>query len=745
MTIEAECLAPILWRIALPLPLYRLFDYLPPEGAERINPQPGMRVWVPFGSQTRMGFWVAEVADGDRPLAQYKPVLSVIDDQSLFDPALWALCEFAADYYCHSLGETLAAALPQRLRDGEPVPQQPVWSLTLAGKALSLKHFRRSLQQGRAWQSLLQAFEAGQAGLTADAVRASALAPASLKALEKKGLAEVRWLHLQASNRIEPLSAPIEHDTPKTLNAEQARALAAVTLGQFGAYLLEGVTGSGKTEVYLQLMAEVLAQGQQVLLLVPEIGLAPQTLARLEARFAVHIAQLHSSVAKGMRLADWRSAQLGEAKIVIGTRLAVFTPMPHLGLIIIDEEHDLSFKQQDGLRYHARDLAIWRARQAAIPVLLGSATPSLETLHNAKSGRYHWLVLSQPAEALAQPKWTLVDMRKQEARAGIAPPVWEAIAATLKQGEQVLIFLNRRGYAPALLCRSCGWAADCASCSARMTWHKQAGRLICHQCGAHRVVPRHCPQCLNPALTAIGQGTEQAEDALQAAFPAVPVVRVDRDSMQSVSARSAWRATMEREQPCVLVGTQMLAKGHHFPLVTLVVVVDADQGLLSGDFRGLERMGQLLVQVAGRAGRAERPGQVWLQSFNPDHPLLNTVLSQGYPTFAEQLLALRHQAALPPYRYWALLRAEARQSHQALRFLQDAQAHFERVLAGSNASCLGPIPALIEKRQDRYRFQLQLSFDERHQRNQVLKRWLETQPQKTGVRWALDIDPMETA
>ncbi|WP_313741503.1 primosomal protein N', partial [Pseudomonas sp.] len=535
------------------------------------------------------------------------------------------------------------------------------------------------------------------------------------------------------------------------LNPEQQAAFDAVRsgFGAFHAFLLAGVTGSGKTEVYLQLIRETLEAGKQALVLIPEINLGPQTLARFEQRFNARIALLHSAVNDRERLDAWLAARDGEADIIIGTRSALFTPMKHPGLIIIDEEHDGSYKQQEGLRYHARDLAVVRAHQEQVPILLGSATPSLESLHNAHTGRYGLLRMQQRAGGAKQPRLLRLDVRSLPLDSGISGPLQQAIRQTLEAGQQVLVFLNRRGFAPTLLCHDCGWLSGCPRCDARMTVHQRSAMLRCHHCGHEERLPHQCPQCDHVDLRPIGAGTERAEERLKVLFPDFPVLRVDRDSTARKDAMQALFTTIGRGQPSILVGTQMLAKGHHFPRVTLVAVLNADGGLFSGDFRASEHMAQLILQVAGRAGRAEEPGKVIIQTHLAEHPLLVQLTEQGYFAFAEQAMSERRAAGLPPFSHLALLRAEAHKPGQAEGFLDQACSAAEAWLAQypqAGLELLGPVPAPMERRAGRFRAQLLVQAASRAALHRLLGAWLgqiEQLPSGRQVRWSLDVDPVD--
>jgi len=568
----------------------------------------------------------------------------------------------------------------------------------------------------------------------------------SLNLLLAKGLLEVnRRAHV-------PIPAPAHWlaQPELILNDQQQAAFAAVQAkaGEFAAFLLDGVTGSGKTEVYLQLIRATLQAGKQALVLIPEINLGPQTLSRFTRRFNARIALLHSARSDQERLMAWLAAREGEADIVIGTRSALFTPLPRLGLIVVDEEHDSSYKQQEGLRYHARDLALVRAQQEGVPIVLGSATPALETLHNAESGRYHWLHLSKRAAGAGAPRFIRLDVKSRLLDSGISEPLGKAIGETLANGQQVLVFLNRRGFAPVLCCHDCGWLSECPRCDARMTLHQQSGELRCHHCGYVKARPKQCPDCGQVDLRPLGAGTERAEQRLSILFPDYPVLRIDRDSTRRKGTLEQLLNQVQRGEPCILLGTQMLAKGHHFPQVTLVAILDADSGLFSADFRAGERMAQQIVQVAGRAGRAEQPGQVIIQSHLADHPLLVQLCEQGYAAFAKQALQERKAAELPPFSHLALLRAQATQPKLGLNFLDSACQLAENLQAelGSSVELLGPIPAPMERRAGKHRAQLLLKSANRAELHRLLTPWLvalEGQRSSARVRWSLDVDPMD--
>nr|WP_232244955.1 primosomal protein N' [Pseudomonas citronellolis] len=730
-------------RLALPSPLRRLFDYLPPRGLDPGRLQPGVRLRVPFGRREIVGVLV-ELADSSQvPEDKLRPALAVLDREPPLPAHLLELCRWTAQYYQHSLGDTLSWALPNLLRQGEPAEArvQRFW-LAVPGARLDDPRLARAPRQRQALQTLQQ----HPHGVLHELLSQLGINKDSLDLLVEKGLAT-----LESRRHV-----PAEHhggwlaQAELPLNAEQRAACEAVRagFGAFHSYLLAGVTGSGKTEVYLQLIHQVLEAGKQALVLIPEINLGPQTLSRFERRFNARIALLHSALTDRERLDAWLAARDGEADIVIGTRSALFTPLKNPGLIIIDEEHDASYKQQEGLRYHARDLALVRARLEKVPILLGSATPSLESLHNAASGRYGLLRLTQRAGGAQAPKFQRRDVKSLPLDAGLSMPLQRAIGETLGAGQQVLVYLNRRGFAPTLLCHDCGWISQCPRCDARMTLHQGSGELRCHHCDHRERPPRQCPKCGQLDLRPVGAGTERAEERLRILFPDYPVLRIDRDSTSRKHAMRDLFATINKGEPCILVGTQMLAKGHHFPRVTLVAILDADGGLFSADFRASERMAQQIVQVAGRAGRAEEPGRVLIQTHLADHPLLVQLTEQGYFAFADQALAERRAAGLPPFCHLALLRAEAHKPGQAEGFLEEACAEAERLQAqlGSDVELLGPVPAPMERRAGRFRAQLLLMSSARVPLHRLLSCWLpilESMPGGRQVRWSLDVDPID--
>lgn len=720
------------WWVALPGPMRALLTYQVPSRARA-----GMRVCVPLGARrTVVGvLWEAAPAPGDAFVV--KPVESVLDTVPLLSPHDLRCVAWASDYYHFPLGDCVLAAFPPALRQGL-VPQQVRWAITPSGIAALAEGRVRGAQQ----RALLTALNARDAGGVAEELP---VVPAATRGrLMAQGWMSARTEPAEGGWSEEALSQP---QRPVLLNAAQQAAVDAVWMqrAQFGVWLLEGVTGSGKTEVYLDLIAATLRDGGQALVLVPEIGLTPQWVARFTARLGIVPAVLHSGVAEGARLRAWQAARTGQARVVIGTRSAVFQPMASLRLIVVDEEHDASFKQQEGFGYHARDVAIWRARDLGVPVVLGSATPSLESLRNRSLGRYHGLFLPERARAgAAMPRMQVLDVRHQSMQAGLSEALLAAIERHWQAGGQVMLFLNRRGYAQSLLCHSCGWVAECPHCDAFMTWHRQARRLRCHHCGHEQAVLSHCPACAAP-LSAAGLGTEQLEDALTGLFPGVGIERLDRDALTRVGELDRRLARIESGQAQLIVGTQLLVKGHDFPSVTLVAVVDADQALFASDFRATERFGQQLIQVAGRAGRSDRPGEVLIQTHQPDHPGLQRLLRDGYGPYAESLLVERAAAGLPPIQPAALLRADGLVAEPVQALLAQMtkwlSAEFDTL------AVWGPVPALLARRAGRFRFQLLLLAPDRPTLQAALHGLDEAFPQRRqkGLRWSMDVDPIEMA
>jgi primosomal protein N' (replication factor Y) len=723
-------------KIAVPSPLRTSFDYLPPANVPL--PQAGMRVRVRFGRQTQVGFVTAVSSESDVPAEKLRAVDAVLDDDALLDANTLKLYTWASDYYMYPLGQALLTSLPRPLREGKAlyVPGKPCWRLTQAGQeAVAVAGAPRQ----EALLNLLKLY--GELSTAEASALLGKPASALLRALEERALVAPALRVAEQTHAIKSAVAPL------AFNQEQQEAFSAVLakFGRFAPFLLEGITGSGKTEVYLQLIAEAFKQKQQVLLLVPEISLTPQTIRRFTERFNCNIIAFHSGLSDRQRCDGWLAARSGSADIVIGTRSAIFTPLPRLGLIIVDEEHDSSYKQQEGFRYSARDVAIYRARLQQVPIVLGSATPSLESLHNALEGRYHLLSLNERAGGASLPAVQLLDLRLQELREGFSGSLLEAIRRELEQRRQVLVFLNRRGFAPLLLCGDCGWIAECPRCERSYTLHQHPTALRCHHCDAQKPLPAACPTCQSRNLTGVGLGTERSEALLQAQFPDFPIIRIDRDTTRLKGSLDSYMERINSGVPCILIGTQMLAKGHHFPQVTLVAVLDADSGLFSADFRGQENLGQLLTQVSGRAGRSDAPGRVLIQTWHNTHPVMLQLVNAGYGAFARSLLEQRKAGGLPPFVNCLLLRAEAGNRELPLQFLQEARdlalQHGTREL-----ELFGPMQSPLGKKAGHFRAQLILQATRRSMLQRVghvLVDTLAAHPLARKVRWSVDVDPLD--
>lgn len=668
---------PLILRIAVPAPLYRLYDYLPPDNIRANELSPGIRIKVPFGKREVIGILVEVSNTSQFPYNQLKPAKEIIDADTLFSPTVFNLLRWASDYYHYPLGEVFATALPRVLRQGK--------------------------------------------------------SPISTRKKKKREGMHGPPFAIANSNFV--------------LNESQQQAIEQVlnALKQFRIFLLDGVTGSGKTEVYLQIIEKVIEVGKQAIVLVPEIGLTPQIVGRFQSRFPEIISVYHSRLTDRERSDVWHKAKADQIKIIIGTRSAVFVPLNNPGIIIVDEEHDTSFKQQEGFRYSARDLAIVRSRLENIPVILGSATPSLESISNAQQTKYHYLHLPERVGNAVSPTFQLIDLRNQKLDNGLSPQLIAMMKQHLEAGGQILLFLNRRGFAPLLICHACGWVAACARCDAKMTLHQYPPFLQCHHCTTQRRIDQQCPECQNKELLPLGLGTQRLEQALNKHFPDIGVVRIDRDSTRLKGTLQNILHTIHQGENRILIGTQMLAKGHHFPDVTLVAILNADNGLFSADFRATERIAQLLIQVSGRAGREERLGEVVVQTHNPEHPLLRNLLENGYANFAEVILQERKLANLPPYAHFALLRAEATIKTHPVNFLTQVRSLVKKVQQDS-VEVLGPIPSLMERKAGSYRAQLLLQSLQRTSLHNLLNTLLlhiEELPLVRQVRWSLDVDPLE--
>ncbi|HMM47735.1 MAG TPA: primosomal protein N' [Thiobacillaceae bacterium] len=714
---------PSIIQVALDTPLNRLFDYRVPDGLRAI-PR-GALVEVPFGRTHQVGVALDRVDDSAVDLARLRDVARVFDDRPALAPEILTLAQFCADYYHFPLGAILLAAIPPRLRNRTPFTADAPWlAITDAGRAANPP------ARAHAQRTLLDALNAGP--LARDDVRASKQGRHAT-ALVAAGWAA--WVRTLPPIPLATLAGP-----PLTTEQETALRPLLAAIGQFGVFLVHGVTGSGKTELYLRAIAAVLERGRQALVLVPEIALTPQLEEHFRDRFpGRRISTLHSGLGDRARTENWLAAP--ECDILLGTRLSVFAPLPRLGLIAVDEEHDASFKQQEGLRYSARNVAIARGKQTGVPVILGSATPSLESYAHALAGRHHLIELRERAIATARlPAIELVDLRHTPLENGLTRPALAALTETLARGEQSLVFLNRRGYAPALYCPSCAWVSPCPRCSARLVLHRTSKRQKCHHCGYETRIPTECPNCGNPDLKPLGQGTQRLEETLGAALPSARIRRIDRDTMRPRAWAELGMAVRAHEVD-ILVGTQMLAKGHDFPAMTLALILDTDGALYSPDFRATERLFAQLMQVAGRAGRADKPGRVLIQTAFPDNSLFRHLQRHDYAGYAQELLAERRRLELPPYVRQVLLRAEAATMETALAFLQQAIA---AAPGHPEVTIFDAAPAPMARVANLERAQLLVQSPSRGALQAFVRAW---RPALEAIRprparWSLDIDPL---
>ena len=760
----------MLVQVALPVPLYRVFDYsLPADMSalpDRSLPKIGSRVEVSFGRQTLIGIVIAHISQDNSsvPINKIKPINNCLDAEPILDADMLKLAYWLARYYHYPLGDVLAVILPSLVRQGKPLDLLIThWRIL---PHITDDDFHTNAKKQKQQFDMLKLH--GQHGASEDVLLLEGMQRGFLKTLEEKGLIERYIQPKQAPTPVKLAKMPLD------LNDEQKLAVDAVIAAHesnlYTGFLLNGITGSGKTEVYLQAMQAVLEAGKQVLILVPEIGLTPQTRARFASRFAAHIVLLHSGMTNTHRLQGWQDCRTGHAQIVIGTRSAVLYPFANLGLIVVDEAHDGSYKQQDTLRYHAADVALYRGLQYKIPVILGTATPSLEHLKLVKEGKLsECQLLTRPGNAKPA-SMQLIDARLQSTHqqtqddgarydTGLTDAMIGAIRQTLEAGDQVLIFLNRRGYAPVLLCEACGWQADCPRCDAHLTVHynnrtqqsaySNHSYLKCHHCDWQSYIPTVCPDCGSQNLDAKGMGTTRLSENLHAIFAnpqtskeLYPIIQIDRDTTRRKDSWENIYEQINKGNPAILVGTQMVAKGHHFPNVTLVCLPNADRGFLSADFRSPEHTAQLMIQVAGRAGRGDKAGRVLIQTLQPDNELLLKLVKDGYLSFAQELLQERKMMGLPPYSHAALIRCEGKTLAATTQALKDAIAHLP---SAHNLVVLGPIDAPISKKNSRYHAQLLLLAKDRRQLHHVLAQWWQpvlTLPSAKYLKLTLDIDPI---
>ncbi|HGO8498577.1 TPA: primosomal protein N' [Neisseria meningitidis] len=702
---------------------------------------PGTRVLVPFRNKTVVGMvWETDIAP-DMDTARILSIQTTFLDEPPLPESWRDLLSFTSRYYHYPTGQAVFAALPQGLKETRAVemPQPPLfYALNEAGRAQT-PPLARFNKKAALWDALLSG------GMTMAALKQVNAQAAKLI----EDWAEQGWIETTEAAKpvLRSCNGQASH-SEFVLNADQQKASDEIqtALGRFRPFLLYGITGSGKTEVYFDAMAKVLAQGRQVLFLLPEINLTPQLLKRVENRFAdVPTAVLHSQMAAGRRTQDYLRAMLGQAKLVIGTRLAVFTPMDDVGLIVVDEEHDGSFKQDNELRYHARDLAVWRAKQSGCPVVLGSATPSLESWHKAQSGAYRLLQLTERAHTAAQlPQVDILNVGRLKLDNGFSPQALQLLKQNFEAGGMSLVYLNRRGFAPALFCGDCGHTFGCPNCSAKMVLHQRARQLRCHHCDHREPIPYKCPDCGNQDLTAVGHGTQRVEETLRTFLPKAAVVRVDRDS---TAHKNDWADLYRRiadNKIDILVGTQMLAKGHDFARLNLVIVLNADGSLYSADFRAPERLFAELMQVSGRAGRADKPGKVLIQTQLPEHPVFAAVKAQDYAVFAENELNERQMFAMPPFGFQTAVRADAPRVADAMEFLNAAKETLAPLLPES-VSQFGAAPMLMVRLAERERAQIFLESPSRQDLHRAVSLWVQVlQQNRDGkIRWSVDVDPQE--
>lgn len=702
---------------------------------DNFNPCLGARVWVPFRNQNKLGV-VIKKSETQLSSQNLKKIHALIDTTPLISDQLLELCHWVASYYQSPLSEVIPLALPKKYRLGQScqLPMGDFYQLAISVAEAKNRISSRARKQMELIDELGQHNE-----------------PVAKQYLSQKGFNSSQILALLAAEIITlsqqiilPMATQNILQPPLSLNPEQAIAVNEISahLNHYKCFLLQGVTGSGKTEVYLQVIDQVLRAGKQVLVLVPEIGLTPQLLSRFTARFAVPMAVMHSNLNESERQVAWQLAKENRVRLVIGTRSAVFTPLPELGLIVIDEEHDSSLKQMEGVRYSARDTALMRAHLTNTPIILGSATPSLESVHNCDNQKYTLLRLNQKALSTTPLHYRLIDLRAQNLQSGLASTTINTIEAHLNNNNQVLVFINRRGFAPVLLCHQCGWMADCAACDSHFTLHKQSGQMICHHCGFTQRPPVFCHTCNSKELIPVGAGTQRIHEFLSERFPNTSVLRIDRDEVRKKNALELHLNKINSGEAQLIVGTQMLAKGHHFPRLSLVVVLDADAGLYHQDFRAIEHLGQLVTQVSGRAGRAEHAGEVLIQTHLPNHPLLNMLIQKGYDDFAQALLATRKEAELPPFHYLAVIRAQANSAPRVLQFLHATKDYIKN----HPLTIMGPAPAPLPRKANQYRMQLLVKSPSRKILKTALtplREWLTMNKLTNGVRWNVDVDPMD--
>ena len=727
--------------VLVPIPLMEKFSYLPPKSNTPLKQ--GARVLIPFGRRTLVGVVWGFIQKESSDNRKYKHIQNVLDESPLLDANSIGLAEWSSRYYHYPLGEIISYFFPPSIRKGKEAKfkESKYLELTSKGSFLQSEDLTRAPSQQKLIELLKEKKE-----ISLKSAQAFGISAAVINGLVEKGYITRFSRELSPYKKFENKKLL----SSRKLNPEQRKAVNAINDAQKKnvTFLLDGITGSGKTEVYLQAIQEIVSQGKQALILIPEIGLAPQAEERFREYFGDRVMSFHSAKNDREKVDAWLGASRGLVDIIIGTRSSVFLPMKNLGIIVVDEEHDLSFKQMDKFRYSARDMALYRAKLEKVPVVLASATPSLETLKNAEEEKYKVLKLSKRATGASLPSFQAVDLRGKELYEGLSKELLEATQSELTQGNQVLIFLNRRGYAPSMICKVCGWISNCERCDALMTVHKNPLKLHCHHCEAQKPYPNKCQSCGSNDFLTYGFGTERIEEFLQNHFPEVKTLRIDSDSTRKKETLNEYFAEIREGKPMILLGTQLLAKGHHFPDVTLVGIIDADSGLFSADFRGSERVAQLMTQVSGRAGRDKKPGRVILQSYCPDHPQIEEIITGSYEKFAKKLLEERKSSKIPPFSFQAKIFAESPKSLVSRDFILNLvnQPKIDEKTR-KNVRVIGPLPSVMEKKSGVYRWELSIFSNNRsnlHKYLDVMQSRLYDPKLSKQVRWSIDVDPLSS-
>ena len=728
--------SPVL-HIALPVPLYQNFEYLIPSGLQKNKLLIGTRVKVPFGKRKLIGILVDRSKTSSFSSDKLKSVIDILDTEPVFEKNLLDLLFWAASYYQQPLGEVLNSALPSILRKGKYIKIETTRTYHLIDKNFSLDSLNNAPKQ----KYIAELLNRSSNGLeTNDLNQYIRNWRTPMRALTEKGI-------VRACENEKTSQDKNTYTKDISLNQEQQEAYETLheELDNFFICLLAGITGSGKTEVYLALARDILQNEKQVLFLVPEIGLTPQLVKRIEERLGIGVALLHSGLNESERAKAWLSVSTGNSKVIVGTRSAVFASFANLGLIIVDEEHDLSFKQQDGFLYHARDVAVYRAKQLSIPIILGSATPSFESLHNVNSGRYKKLILSTRAQKSKTPHVKIIDLRAKNNFDGLSIELLDEIQNEIDKNHQVLLFLNRRGFAPTILCQDCGWIAECSRCDAHMVYYQKQNSIKCHHCLKEEQAPTYCARCNSQELVFLGEGTQRIEKRLREIFPTTEITRIDRDSVKQKYALSEKLNDIQNGKYQIIIGTQMLSKGHDFPNVTLVGILNVDHGLVSTDFRATERLAQLIIQVSGRSGRGVKSGKVLLQTYQPEHPVLQRLLTDGYEAFCKEALIMRQSCALPPFTSMIIVRARSHKKDLINNFLVDINRYVIQKNS-KNLNIFGPIPARLERKAGMYHSQLVVIATNRKILQKHLKHWtseIQRRPLTKRVRWDIEVDPLE--